>query len=267
LAGLSLNNLTVMEGQQRTLFARFYFTQTPDAGTVNQYMGLSDKGIRFFDDSDGELGPDVGFQNTSGPIEIGTWNGFGAAFEAGAFGLQPQTAYNLWIDVRNDPIAEGDLVSIHIARDGDVGRTTLFQDYRSDRNPTPDPGDLIGYPTKPDLRTLTVAGNTANSLVHFDDFYLSKSAYLATVPRVYGFSTPIEDIVVQPPTLTAARVEAGNFKFGMMTQSGTSYIVEGRASMSTGTWETVQTVPGTGQEVTVSIPVSGGSQFYRIRVQ
>jgi hypothetical protein len=191
LAGLVLNNLAVKEGSQRTLFARFYLPAAVAAGGINQYMGLSDKGIRFFGDSDGDLGPDVAFQNPSGSLIIGTWNGFGSGLEFASFSLQPQTVYNLWIDIRNDPIADGDLFSIYLAADGDANRILLFQEYRSDRNPTPDPGDLVGYPTKPDLTVLHVAGNTTTSSVDFDDFYLSKSGYLSTVPRVYGFSTPV----------------------------------------------------------------------------
>lgn len=80
-----------------------------------------------------------------------------------------------------------------------------------------------------------MAGNTANSIVYFDDFYLSKSGYLAILPRVYGFSTPIEEVVVEPPTLTAARVEGFNFIFGLPTQNGVSYTVESRVSLSAGT--------------------------------
>ena len=67
--------------------------------------------------------------------------------------------YDLWIDVRNDPIAEGGLFSVHIAKDGSANRTTLFQDYRSDRKPNPPTSDIVGYPTKPDLGVLHVAGN------------------------------------------------------------------------------------------------------------
>jgi hypothetical protein len=190
LCGLVLNNLAIKEGDQRTLFSRFYWPQAVTASGINQYMGLSDKGIRFYGDSDGELGPDVAFQSPDGILQIGTWNGFGSMAEWASFSLEPQTVYNLWIDVRNDPITDGDLFSVYIAKDGDANRTELFRDYRSDRNPTPDPGDLVGYPVKPDLVVLHVAGNTTTASVYFDDFYLSKSGYLSTVPRAYGFTTP-----------------------------------------------------------------------------
>ncbi|HOW65990.1 MAG TPA: PA14 domain-containing protein [Candidatus Paceibacterota bacterium] len=267
MAALPLNDLTVKEGDQRTLFARFYLARTVDAGGVTEYMGLSDKGIRSFGDSDGELGPDVGFYNDSGPVTIGTWNGVGATFEPSSFTIEPMVPYNLWINVRNDPIADGDLVSIFAAKEGTASRTTLFQDYRSDRNPTPAESDLIGYPTRPDLQVLTVGGNTTSSVVYFDDFYLSKSGYLTTVPRAYGFTTPIEDIVVQAPTIKSVRIEGGNLTFALDTQSGVNYLVEGRANLFTGDWQTAQTVAGTGQTVTVSLPMSVDSQFYRIRVQ
>ena len=265
MASLTLNDLTIKEGDQRTLFARFYLARAADAGGVTEYMGLSDKGIRAYADSDGELGPDVGFFNTDGPVQIGTWNGSGGAYEAGNFSIEPQVPYNLWIDVKNDPIATGDLVSIYAAKDGEATRTTLFKDYRSDRNPAPDASDIVGYPTRPDLQNLTVAGNTANCVVYFDDFYLSKSGYLTTVPRAYGFTTPVESVVVQAPTIKGARAQGGNLTFTLDTQSGASYVVEGRASLSVGAWATAQTVSGTGQTVTVSLPMSGNSQFYRLR--
>jgi hypothetical protein len=265
---LLLNELTIKEGDQRTLFARFYLPQTATGGGIIQYMGLSDKGIRGYGDSDGDLGPDVAFQNPDGPLQIGTWNGSGAALEFASFALQPQTVYDLWINIRNDPIAEGDLVTTYIAKDGDANRTVLFQDYRSDRNPSPDPGDLVGYPTKPDLTTLHVAANSTTSTVYFDDFYLSKSGYNTTVPRVYGFSTPVsESVVVQPPKMQAVRVESGNLKFDLTTQAGVSYVIESSAALPAGSWQTAQTISGTGQPVTVTLPMSGTSQFYRTRVQ
>ena len=195
----------------------------------------------------------MGIQNADGPVQIGTWNGFGAGFEPGTFDLQPQTVYNLWIDVKNDPIADGDLVSIHIAKDGNASRTTLFQDYRSDRNPAPDPGDLIGYPAKPDLRTLTVGGNTADSLVYFDDFYLSKSGYNSTVPRVFGFTTPVAPVVVAPKLsigVSGSQVEI-TFSGGTLESS----------SDLAGPWNTVTDATGTSYKVTPT----GGRMFYRVR--
>lgn len=264
---LLLNDLTIKEGDQRTLFARFYLPQSVAAGGIVEYMGLSDKGIRGYGDSDGDLGPDVAFQNPNGTFQIGTWNGYGSPLEFASFSLQPQTVYNLWMDIRNDPIATGDLVTTYIAKDGEANRTVLFQDYRSDRNPSPDPGDLVGYPTKPDLTTLQVAANSTSSTVYFDDFYLSKSGYNTTVPRVYGFTTPFSAAPAQGPTLKAVRIDSGNCKFDVDTQSGANYVVEARADLATGTWQTVQTVTGTGQTVTVTIPMSGNSQFFRTRVQ
>ena len=268
MTSLPLNNLTVKEGDQRTLFARFYLARTVDAGGLTEYMGLSDKGIRSFGDSDGELGPDIGFYNTDGPVTIGTWNGNGGAYEPSAFSIQPQVMYNVWIDVRNDSITDGDLVSIYVSKDGDSTRTTLFKDYRSDRNPTPPESDLIGYPTRPDLQVLTVGGNTANSVVYFDDFYISKSGYLTSVPRVSGVTTPlVETVVAQAPTITAVKAAGGNFTFNIETQNGVNYIVESSASLSAASWQTAQTVTGTGQTATVTVTVSGSTQFFRIRVQ
>lgn len=263
---LLLNDLTIKEGEQRTLFARFYLPQTVTAAGIVEYMGLSDKGIRGYGDSDGDLGPDVAFQNPDGPLQIGTWNGFGSSVEFASFALQPQTVYNLWINIRNDPITDGDLVTTYIAKDGDAQRTVLFQDYRSDRNPTPDPGDLVGYPTKPDLNTLHVAANATTSTVYFDDFYLSKSGYLDTVPKPFGFTTPSGG-TVDRPTLTAARVDSGNFKVDLQTTAGASYVLEGAPTIVSPAWTTVQSAVGSGQVMTFTVPITGKVQFFRARVQ
>jgi hypothetical protein len=250
LAGLPLNDLMVMEGQQRTLFTRFYLPQNVADSTMLQYMGLSDKGIRFYDDSDGELGPDVAFQNPGGNAQIGTWNGFGGAIELSDFAIQPGTPYNLWIDIRNDSIAEGDLFSVYVAKDGDATRTTLFSEYRSDRNPDPAESDLAGYPVRPDLRTLHVVGDTATSSVYFDDFYLSKSGYLSTVPHAYGFTTPISG---ESPKVSVAREGA------VVTITFSGGTLESATSIA-GTWQAVPGATPPSYQPTVT-----GQAFYRVK--
>ena len=82
------------------------------------------------------------------------------------------TVYNLWIDFRNDSIAEGDLYSVYVARDGQANHPELFKDYRSSRNP--DDTTLLG-PTLPDLDGLVLGANTATTAVYLDDFYLTRS--------------------------------------------------------------------------------------------
>jgi len=260
---LPLSTLTIKEGELHTLFARFYLGQTAGAGTIDQLLGFSDKGIRGWGDANGDIGPGVSFQNPAGDLQIGAFNGYGSALELATFPLQTQTVYNVWIDFSNDPIATGDKYSVFIAKEGDANRTVLFTDYISSRNPNDT--TLLG-PTMPDLDGLVLGANTSGSIVYFDDFYLSKSGYLATVPRAYGYSTPVMPPVTEGPQIQGVRVEGSNFKFDFASQSGVSYDVQGRADLSTGTWQTVQTVPGTGQTVTVSIPITGNIQFFRIRV-
>ena len=261
LCMLPLDEFTVKEGAKATLFARFYLPQDQAAAGIDELMGLSDKGIRGWGDANGDLGPDIALQNPDGNLQIGTRNGNGAAVDLASFTLQPQTAYNVWIDIQNDPIDSGDLFSVYIAKEGTANRTLLFQDYRSDRNPNDT--SLLG-PTTPDLRNLIVGANNTTSLVYFDDFYLSKSGYNTTVPRVFGATTPYAP-VVDVPAIASVRAQGGNCLFDIQTQSGASYVVESRADLSSGSWQTSQTVTGTGQTVTVTVPATGGSQFFRIR--
>ena len=228
LAGLAMGNLTVTEGQQRTLFARFWLSAPQAAGAIFEIMGLSDRGIRGWGDINPDLGPDIILQNPNGNLQIGTRNGYGAAIELASYTLLPQTAYNVWIDIQNEQLSAGlaDLVSIYIAQEGTATRTTLFKDYRSDRNPNDT--TLLG-PTAPDLDNLTFGGTTATDLVYWDDFYLSKSGYNSTLPRPFGFSNP-----ALPPSLTVSIGLAGD----QITVRYDSGILESAPAL-TGPWTTV----------------------------
>ena len=198
LASLPLGGLSVLEGQQATLFARFWLAQAMPAGAVFQMLGLTDRGIRFWSDMNPDFGPDVIFQNPNGDLQVGTRNGYQAPIELATFSLQPQTAYNIWIDVTNVPFATGpDIFSIYIAQEGSATRTLLFQDYASDRNQN-DTG-VLG-PTGSKLIYLQAGGNDANALVYLDDFYLSKTGLNTTVPLPFGPTTPLTST---PITLTA----------------------------------------------------------------
>jgi hypothetical protein len=263
VCALPLNTLTIKEGQQRTLFTRFYLPTAAAAGAVDELMGLTDKAIRAWADHVGDLGPGVHFQNVNGDLQIGTVNGYGSALEFGSFTLQPATAYNLWIDVQNDPIANGDSVSMYIAKDGTTTRTTLFKDYRSDRNPNDT--SILG-PSRPDLDKILIAANTAGSTVYFDDFYLSKSGYSSTVPHAFGFTPPIAEVVTTPPTLRATLTQ-GNVVISWPAALGTGYNLQSATSLSSPTtWTSVsQAVVASGTNSTVTIPASKNAEFYQLK--
>ena len=263
VCGLPIPAYTVVEGDQRTLFARFYLDQPMAAAAINVQMGISDKGIRAWADATGDMGPDVAFQNPDGSLQIGTRNGNGSPIDIASFTLEAQTPYNLWIDMRNDSIAEGDLFTVSITKEGVATRTELFKDYRSDRNPNDT--TLLG-PTAPNLDMVVIAANTASSKLYFDDFYLTKSGYSSALPRAYGFTTPLAATVeITTPTIANARKDGSNFKFDFATQSGVPYIIEYSDTL-TG-WQTAKTVTGDGNVYQFSDSGSEKQRFYRVKAQ
>jgi len=69
----------------------------------------------------------------------------------------------------------------------------------------------------------------------------------------------------------AVEVNAGNFNFSFETVPGRTYTIESRASLESGTWQTIPgtETPGTGQpaRITITNPFTESQQFYRVRVQ
>jgi len=248
---LPLHDLAVKEGQQRTLFMRVYVQGNP-ATAILSLVGLTDRGVRSYGDASdaGGIGPTAIPSNESGDLMIGARNGVLAARDFAPPTLAVNQVYNLWIDIRNDPVAAGDTYSIYLQRQGDASRTQLFKDYICDRDPAGAPASSGGGTTLPDLDKLFVGNNAANA-VFFDDFYLSKSGYNSTVPRAFGFTTPL---AAQPPTLTVSR--SGN----QVQISFSSGILESAGSI-TGSWSTVTNASPPSYLVTPA----GTQQFFRAR--
>jgi len=123
---------------------------------------------------------------------LGARNGVGAGIDYTPSSLLPGAVYDVWIDITNapmnDPVAGfvPDTFSVYLLKEGDPSRTLVFDSYASDRDPTY--VDSILGSMEPNLDKLVVAGNSATSSAMFDDFYLSAGAYLASVPRAFGYS-------------------------------------------------------------------------------
>jgi hypothetical protein len=252
VALLTLHDLTVAEGQQRTLFARIYVQGDPTA-QVRSLIGLTDRSLRFVTDATdaGGVGPAALPSNESGELMIGARFGPGSARDFLPPVLEPGEVYNLWIDVRNNQIDVGDLFSIFIQREGDASRTELFVDYLSDRDPLGDPPGAGGAPTQPDLSRVFVGNNDANA-VFFDDIYISKSGLNATIPRAFGFTTPV----------------------GGMGQLSLEITVTGgqlQISWPEGTLESAAAVTGPWSDVAGAAPptysgnLEGAQRFFRVR--
>jgi hypothetical protein len=97
--------------------------------------------------------------------------------------------------------------------------------------------------------TMTGLGNYNNTHVNF----MSLSEHGVVTPTVVG------DISIE---VVSAGTEVA---LTWLTEEGWNYGVEGRSGLAFGSWDTIITngVPGTGGEVTITIPASADVEFYR----
>lgn len=199
---LNLRNLTINENQGRTLFFRLIPGAANSAALTN-IVGLTDKSMRGYGDCVVNIGPVLyiaAFTNDVAGVETNGWyigarNGWygantSAPIDYTTTPLEAGAVYNVWINVTNQPLGEflDDTFSVYIAKEGDATRTLLFDNYRSDRDPWH--VDVVLGGMLPILDKLIVLGNNASFSALFDDFYLSASGYLNTVPRPYGYTGP-----------------------------------------------------------------------------
>jgi hypothetical protein len=109
--------------------------------------------------------------------------------------LQTGVVYSVWIDVTNVFIGDRffpdnyDVFSVYIQKEGDPVRTRIFSNFLSDRDLQLDDPLTGGLPTD-NLSRIYLGGNSATDSALFDDFYLSKSGYNATIPRPAGYTGP-----------------------------------------------------------------------------
>ncbi len=74
-------------------------------------------------------------------------------------------------------------------------------------------------------------------------------------------------VVSLPVTIKSTAVSGNQVRFAFPSQSGVTYFVEYKSSLGAGAWQTLQTLPGTGGELTFTDAVTSGTRFYRIRGQ
>ncbi len=257
-AVLRLGALAIPPGQQRTLFFRVYHANDEFAAAQGM-VALTDRNVRFGSDvgaAGNDIGPGAIVSNELGwGLMLGGANGNGAFVEFYEPILQFQTVYNVWVDIKNDlltpdPFSSGDTYSIHVAKDGEAQRTTVISDYLSARGPG---AADVGFATDTLDKLIlgALANHTADArLLFFDDLYLSKSGYLSTVPRPFGFTTPLPG---QPPSLSISR--SGN----QVTVSWSAGTLESAPAV-TGPW-----TPVAGANSPYTTPATEAARFYRAR--
>lgn len=108
-AVLRLNALTVAEGQQRTLFFRVLRTGDPFEPAKGM-VALTDRNVRFGSDvgaSGNDIGPGAIVSDELGwGLMLGGANGNNMPVEFFEPILEPDTVYNVWVDITNGPFPE-----------------------------------------------------------------------------------------------------------------------------------------------------------------
>ncbi len=255
---LNLRSLTVAENQKRTLFFRFIPAGSPTAA-LQHIVGLIDKNVRTYGDATvaAGIGPMVYplFDTAMGTWHLGTINGVGGVVEY-FDALETNVVYSVWVDVENrrldDPANPNDMFSVYIQKEGDATRTALFTDYMSNLDITAVDPVLGG--ASPDLDKLFVAGNNTAESALFDDFYLSDSGFNSTVPRAFGFTTPV------------GGGGTGEEKVGISRSANQVEI-----TWTTGTLESATSVAGPWSAVagaaapSYRVTPEGSQRFYRVR--
>ena len=212
LNAVELKSLTIEEGEQTTVFFRMYVTPDADGDTLNFNVGLSEKPIRFVGDFDNDVGPFIQFDNTGeseGFLELKAINGVGGSLDFIAEpddALEYGTTYNVWLEVDNRSIEDGDTFNIHIQEIGGE-RKTLAEDLVSDRNPA---GSVDLGGVQPQLDTLFMTVLTASEtgrIFRLDDFYLSNTGeFNDTVPIALGATEFLPEVESPEPPMEPASI-------------------------------------------------------------
>jgi hypothetical protein len=276
LAALPLNSLTLAEGKSATLFFRVYVSPDDTVSVLGATFGLTERPIRFNGDFNGNVGPYVRLERLfdGGTTDLLAHNGVGAIYDAAVDAIQPGSVYRIWIDVENRPFDVqggvqngGDVYSVHIQKEGDAARTTLFQSYVADRDAVIiDP--VFGAPgtNLTHLFFAAIGATQGTNNVRFDDFYLSSNGFNSTTPVPASSFQQTTSIQIGP---FAYNPTAASFTLSWNSAIGATYNVLKKTSLSDPSWTTLATgYPAGGATGTsTSFTNSGASQsagFYLI---
>jgi hypothetical protein len=255
-AYLRLNNLTVKSNTCATLFFRLIPRGNP-AGTLRHNVGLTDKAAQFYYQLDNNIGPVIQ-PTVNDPSQIaGDWllAARNIPYSARTFDtnvLQVGSVYNVWIDVTNVFIGDRgyenmDTYSVYLQKEGDPVRTLVFENFISDRDLGISDPLAGGFPTD-EINRVFLGGNSDPDSAWFDDFYLSKGGYNATVPRPYGYT----GAALPPLQITRSGSQVSiQWTEGILQQ----------ADKATGPWADVS---GAAAPAYLTTP-SGTAKFYRSR--
>ncbi len=202
---LPLKGLTVQSNQSCTLFFRMLVPTNIPTGFLRQYLGITDRPGNFVYQYESNIGPAVRPNYNEAGQNPGDWllASINYPYSPPTFAtniLEAGAVYSVWIDVTNVFMSDGtpgneDLFSAYLQKEGEPGRTALFESFVSDRDLSLSDPLTGGLPTDP-LNRIYICGIGADSAM-FDDFYLSKVGYNATVPRASGYAGPAPSLRLQ----------------------------------------------------------------------
>jgi hypothetical protein len=262
LAALSLNSLSLPEGEIGTLFFRICVSDNDPVSALTLQAGLSDRPTGWVHDWEtAGAGPYMRLEKPATlitNITVLAPDGYSVARVPGSNVLSYAKIYNIWINVTNDVIASNDVFSVYAQAQGEPSRTLLHQNRRGDRNPN-DP-TYSPVPTLNKIFFLLVGQNQAKDNVFIDDIYLSLGSYLDTVPVPPGTFT-------QKILLSSAASVTGGFRFSWNSQTGTTYTVRSKDDL-TSAWQILATnYPAGGAVAAVTSytnsPLTSSQRFYQ----
>jgi hypothetical protein len=194
-------------------------------------------------------------------------------------GLQTNVTYYCWLDISNNNTMQNisggvtntinePLYSLWIQKEGDPSRTLLFSGFHGDRdystagqnsdNPTPYLNKVwVSVASENLLNADNGAFFATNNMILLDDFYLSKSGYDSTIPRLFNINS-----IVRNPSSTTITWES----LGSMFQTNT-YSVYRSFSLSNPTWVPLTNgLPSGGDFTSFTDSTAGNAPvaFYRI---
>ena len=73
---------------------------------------------------------------------------------------------------------------------------------------------------------------------------------------------------VTNPIILNPRLSGDSFTFTINTVSNRNYVIEYKTTLNDGAWQTLETLPGNGNQQVITVPVGPNNQrFYRFVVQ
>ena len=270
LTGRYLGTHGITEGSSRTLFFRFCASSLEADLPISLKVGLTEKGFRFANDWEENIGTYVIFSRVAGgPLQMQAINGIDGTPVDSGLTFEPDASYDVWIDVTNNTLDITDKFTAYVAPSGG-SRSVVFDNYNSDRKP----GEvfLLGFP-RPDIDHIFAVANLeagqASLAVALDDFYISPAgSFLSTAPVASGFGKG----TIGAPEITSSGYDAAS---GMMSlewnsRANIGYSVWASPGLTADSWfEYLDGIPSSGTQTSTSFAAPNGesSYFFQVREQ